>query len=63
MAWTYGAAWAISICKRGSDIMKIRGEEKKQNSLWFLGATACVLKLKLRLGFAWTDNWRILFLK
>lgn len=30
MAWTYGAAWVISICKHGSDIMKMREGEKKQ---------------------------------
>lgn len=51
MAWTYGAAWVISICKRGSDIMKMRREQKKENSVWFWGVTACVPKVKTETQF------------
>lgn len=46
MAWAYGAAWAISMCKHGSYIMKMRGGKNKTMFV-FLGVTACVLKVKI----------------
>lgn len=45
MAQASGAASAISMCKRGSDVMKMRGEKNK-TMFGFLGVTACVVKVK-----------------
>lgn len=56
---TYGAAWAISMCKCGSDIMKMRGI-KKANSGWYF---RCNSSCSYGGNWGWTDNWLTLFLK
>lgn len=46
MAQAYGAALAISMCKHGSDILKMRGEKNK-TMFGFWVQQLVFLKLKL----------------
>lgn len=50
MTWAYGAFRAISMCKRGSDILKMRGgRNKTMFAVFFRVQQLCAVKVKIDL--------------
>lgn len=61
MTWAYGAFWPISVCKRGSDVPKMRRGQNKTMFAGYFWEEQQLFLLPLKSKASVVDNWLLYF--
>lgn len=61
MTWAYGAFWPISVCKRGSDISKMRRGQNKTMFAGYFWEEQQLFFLLFKSKVSVVDNWLLFF--